>query len=100
VELTCPDHIDPADWQRAIADGRRFLVQWGQQAKVLGWTPRDLFGLHEPPEQPCPSYRRLSRQDATGLIWLLQGRVVVAMTETTAVIRTRSGNLTYRRQVS
>ena len=35
---------------------------------------------------PAPSYRRLSRYDQTGLIWLLRGRPVVAMTDSTAAI--------------
>jgi hypothetical protein len=34
-----------------------------------------------------PSYRRLSRHDQTGLIWLLQGRPVVALTEAAAAIQ-------------
>jgi len=42
---------------------------------------------------------RLSLYDATGLIWLLQGHSVVAITATTAAIKNRTtGNvLTYRR---
>jgi hypothetical protein len=56
------------------------LAKWGEQAEALGWTVRDLFGLHKPPEKPHPSYSRLSRYDETGLIWLLQGRPVVAIT--------------------
>jgi len=36
---------------------------------------------------PAPSYRRLSRYDQTGLIWLLRGRLVVAMTDSTAAIK-------------
>jgi hypothetical protein len=68
---------------------------------ALGWTERDLFGLHEPPEKPHPSYRRLSRYDQTGLIWLLQGRPVVALTEVTAAIQSSTGAITiYRRQTS
>ena len=51
----------------------RVLAQWGQQAEALGWTSRDLFGLHKPPDKPAPSYRRLSRYDETGLIWLSIG---------------------------
>jgi hypothetical protein len=51
------------------------------------WTARDLFGLQTPPAKPHPSYSRLSRYDETGLIWLLQGRLVVALTETTAAIQ-------------
>jgi hypothetical protein len=57
-----------------------------------------LFGLHEPPAKPHPSYSRLSRYDATGLLWLLQGRRVIALAETTAAISTPSGGtVTYRK---
>jgi len=90
--------MDRADWDLAVADGRRFLAQWGEQAQALGWSARDLFGLHEVPASPSPTYRRLSRYDATGLVWLLKGREVIALTETTAAIRTPSGGvLTYRK---
>ena len=82
------------------ADGcaRAFLARWGDQAEALGWTSRDLFGLHTPPAQPHPSYSRLSRYDATGLVWLLRGRPVVALTEATAAIQNPTGAITvYRR---
>jgi hypothetical protein len=67
-----------------------------------GWptskSARDLFGLQAPPAKPHPSYSRLSRYDETGLIWLLQGRPVVALTETTAAIQNPTGAITtYRR---
>jgi hypothetical protein len=55
-----------------------------EQAAALGWTARDLFGLHMPPEHPHPSYDRLCRYDQTGLDWLLCGRPVVALTATSA----------------
>jgi hypothetical protein len=65
---------------------------------VLGWTARDLFGLHQPPTNPAPMYRRLSRYDETGLVWLLEGREVVALTQETASIRWPGGSVTiYRR---
>jgi hypothetical protein len=93
-----PKHVHAAQWQQAVQDGRRFLVKWGEQAVALGWRPRDLFGLHKPPDQPHPSYRRLSRYDETGLIWLLQGRQVVALTDATAAIENPTGAITvYRR---
>ena len=45
-----------------------------------------------------PSFSRLSRYDETGLIWLLQGRPVVALTEATAAIQSSTGAITiYRR---
>ena len=94
----CPNHVDPARWQRAVADGGRFLAQWGEQAEALGWTARDIFGLHDVPASPHPTYQRLSRYDCTGLIWLLQGCCVVALTEATAAIRMPSGNVTTYRK--
>jgi hypothetical protein len=94
VESRCPDHIEPEDWQQAVEDGRRFLARWGEQAAALGWTARDLFGLHRVPDKPTPTYRRLSRYDATGLIWLLRGRLVVALTTNTAAIENPTGAVT------
>lgn len=64
---------------------------------MLGWTARQLFGLHTPPERCAASYRRLSRYDETGLIWLLRGRGVVALTETTAAIQSATAILIYRK---
>jgi len=98
LEQRCPDHVPIGRWQQAVEDGRRFMARWGKQAEALGWDAKDLFGLHKPPAQPHPSYRRLSRYDETGLVWLLQGRPVVALTEATAAIRRSTGAITiYRR---
>ena len=94
----CPNHVDPARWQCVVEDGRRFLAQWGEQADAMGWTARDMFGLHDVPANPHPTYQRLSRYDCTGLIWLLQGCPVVALTEATAAIRMPSGNVTTYRK--
>lgn len=91
-------HIEPARWRRAIEDGERFLAEWGDQAAALGWDVADLFGLHTPPANPHPSYSKLSRYDFTGMIWLLRGQKVIAMTATTATITTPTGGtLSYRR---
>jgi len=98
LERQCPDHVAPGDWQQAIEDGCRFLARWGEQTAALGWSARDLFGLHAPPANPAPNYRRLSRYDETGLIWLLRGRPVVALTTVTAAIENPTGAITlYRR---
>jgi hypothetical protein len=98
LESRCPDHVPVDRWQQAVEDGRAFLGKWGTQAESLGWTSADLFGLHTPPEQPHPSYNRLSRYDCTGLVWLLEGRPVMALTETTAAIENPAGAImTYRR---
>jgi hypothetical protein len=97
LERRCPDHIEHQRWRQAIADGAHFLVQWSEQAADSGWTERDLFGLAEVPERPGPRYQRLSRYDQTGLVWLLHGRRVAALTKDTAVIETANGTLSYRR---
>jgi len=54
--------------------------------------------LHIPPEKPASNYRRQSRYDDTGLIWLLHGRPVIALTETVAIILAPTGaTLSYPR---
>jgi len=99
LEQRCPGHVPIGRWQQAVEDGRRFMARWGKQAEALGWDAKDLFGLHKPPAQPHPSYSRLSRYDEIGLIWLLQGRPVAALTETTAAIQNPTGAITtYRRR--
>ena len=96
----CPGHVDPDRWRQAVEDGRRFLASWGEQAHALGWTARELFGLHTPPARPAASYNRLSRYDETGLIWLLRGRPVVALTATEAAIKHQNGNKTTYRKLN
>jgi hypothetical protein len=98
LDSRCPDHIEHDRWRQAVEDGGRFLATWGAQAQALGWTARDLFGLHQPPANPAPMYRRLSRYDETGLVWLLQGRDVVALTEETAAVRRLGGSITNYRK--
>jgi hypothetical protein len=86
LQLKPPALINIARWRQCVADGKRFLAKWGEQAEALGWTSADLFGLHPVPDKPHPSYRRLSRYDVTGLVWLLEGRSVAALTADTAAI--------------
>jgi hypothetical protein len=94
LEARCPDLVSADCWQQCVADAQQFLVAWGEPAEALEWSARDLFGLAPVPAQPHPSYRRLSRYDETGLLWLLQGRPVVAL----AAIQSPTGAVTvYRR---
>jgi len=97
LEQRRPDYVQVARWQQCAEDGRRFLTTWGTQAERLGWTAGDLFGLHQPPPDPHPSYERLSRRDCTGLLWFLNGRPVVALTDQSAIIRMLGGVLSWRR---
>jgi hypothetical protein len=94
----CPEFVENDRWQQAVRDAETFLQRWSEQAQTLGWKVQELFGLHQAPDRPAPSYRRLSRYDTTGLIWLLQGRPVTALTGMAATILASSGaNLTYPR---
>jgi hypothetical protein len=92
-----PQLIEHDRWQQAIQDADSFLTTWGAQAQALGWTAHELFGLHAVPPRPAPTYRRLSRYDETGLIWLLHDRPVVALAEATAAIQGTTGRLVYRK---
>jgi hypothetical protein len=98
LESRCPELVPVVRWHGAVEDSRRLLVTWGEQAERLGWTSADLFGLIPVPVNPHPSFSRLSRYDQTGLVWLLEGRPVVALTADTAAIQTPTGNiLIYRK---
>jgi hypothetical protein len=84
---TYPAHA----WQRLIVDADRFLDCWSQQAVALSWLDWEIFGCH----------RRAAwgRVQAMGLVLLLHGRELAALTATEAVIRTQTGaRQTYRRQ--
>jgi hypothetical protein len=71
------------------------------QAEALGWTSDDLFELAPIPDDIAGDYRRLSRYELTGLIWLLRGRPVAALTATTVAIQHMSGSITvYRKKRS
>jgi hypothetical protein len=98
LESRRPELVSVARWQQCVEDGRAFLARWGEQAEALRWTAKDLFGLHKPPEKPHPSYSRLSRYDEAGLIWLLCGHEVVALTEATAAIQNPTGAITVYRK--
>jgi hypothetical protein len=98
LERKCPDYVEAERWRQCLIDAQRFLAEWGEQAESLDWTSRDLFGLAPVPDKPGANFQRLSRYDLTGLIWLLRGDPVVALTATTATIRHATGNITtYRR---
>jgi hypothetical protein len=98
LRAECPDYVPVDRWHQAIADATAFISEWAAQAQAFAWSARELFGLHPVPERPAANYSRLSRVDALGLIWLLRGRPVTALTSTEAVMRCHSGaSLTYTR---
>jgi hypothetical protein len=99
LQVRCPSLIAIKRWQQCVEDGKRFLAKWGEQAEVLNWSSRDLFGLASIPDKPHRSYNRLSRYDATGLCWLLEGKKVIAITKSTATIKNViTGNVTVFRK--
>jgi hypothetical protein len=100
LQTRCPALVDVARWRQCVMDGRKFLAVWGEQAQALKWSSADLFGLASVPAKPPPSYNRLSRYDATGLIWLMQGREGIALTADTASIRHPTGGITVYRKHS
>jgi hypothetical protein len=92
LDPACPPRDVPLRrWTRFIQDSREFIDQgWAAQAVGLGWTALDLFGCH----RQAP-FARIAQQ---GLLWLLNGRRLVALTTEFAAIETASGGrLTYRR---
>ena len=71
-------------WQRFKEDSGRFLDQgWASCAEALGWGQIDLFG--------CDCERPFARIDHAGLLWLLNGRKLVALTVETATMETLTG---------
>ena len=86
-----PPNVPIRRWDQFIDDAARFADRWGAKAAALGWEPVDLWGCH--PDQP---YQRF---DALGLVWLLNGNGLAALSPDAATIRTRTGALqTYRRR--
>jgi len=84
---TYPAHA----WQQLIVDTERFLDDWAQQAAALGWPAWELFGCHR--RAPW------ARIDGMGLVLLLHGDPLAALTATEAVIRRASGaHQTWRRK--
>ena len=91
LSLSRPGCIKPDRWRLIIADSHRFVDRWGAQAVALGWSTFDIFGAH--PTHP------VERLDLAGLVILLHGDSLLALTADSARIRTTSGALlTYPRR--
>jgi hypothetical protein len=86
-----PRTYPPQAWQRLIIDAERFLDRWAAQAHRLGWPGWEIFG--------CCRHAPWGRIQGMGLVLLLHGRELAALTATEAVIRSRTGaRQTYRRR--
>jgi hypothetical protein len=79
-------------WQQFVDDIGKFLDGgWAEKAAALNWGPLALFG--------CDRDKPFARVDCSGLLWLLNGRRLVALSENTAAIETRTGaRQTFRRR--
>jgi len=86
-----PGNVPLHRWQRFVGDVGLFLDRWAAHGAALGWGPHDLFG--------CDRDRPFARIDQAGLLWLLNGDKLIALTENTATIERRThAHQTYRRK--
>ena len=77
--------VPPKRWLRFIDDCGNFIDNgWARRAAKIGWTAFDLFG--------CDCSKPFARIDRCGLLWLLDGRQLRALTAETAVIENASGS--------
>jgi hypothetical protein len=84
------DWLPNERWRGLLLDAENFLSRWCSAADLLGWTSLDLFGVH--PIAPA------ARFDVMGLIPILNGAEVLALTSQTATTRRMSSAvLIYRR---
>jgi hypothetical protein len=89
--MSPPSGYPERAWTQLLADAGRFLDRWGAQAARLGWQTWELFGCH----RRAP----FGRIQGMGLVLLLRGKELVALTDAEAVIRTATGaRQTYRRK--
>jgi hypothetical protein len=78
-----PRNYPERPWQKLIVDAERFLDGWAAQAAALGWPTWELFGCHR--------HAPWGRIQGMGLVLLLRGKELAALTATEAVIRTATG---------
>jgi hypothetical protein len=89
-----PSDIPPMRWLCFIDDCGRFIDEgWAARAEALGWGPLDLFG--------CNRDKPFARISQAGVLWLLAGRKLSALTADTVAISTPSGGHVtfYRRRL-
>ena len=85
-----PAGVPPEAWSRLIHDAERFTAGWAETASRLGWTWLDLVG--------CDRVKPWARVDRWGVLWLVAGNSIVAMTADAAVIELAGGiRQSYRR---
>ncbi|WP_299438931.1 hypothetical protein [uncultured Rhodospira sp.] len=86
-----PVGFSPSRWGQVQADAAALASAWGPALSGLGWTTLDVFGA-------CPR-APAARYDRAGLLLLLNGARLVAVTDDTATVQTGTGaRLTVRRR--
>jgi hypothetical protein len=87
-----PADVPSQRWEQFVKDAGRLLDgPFYAIAASLGWGALDLFG--------CDRDRPFARIDQAGLLWLLNGDELIALSENTATIKTKSGaRHTFRRK--
>jgi hypothetical protein len=91
ADMPPPLDWPPRRWPVLIEDAESFLERWATQAHRLGWQTWELWGRHQ--RKPWGSIQGM------GLVLLLQGDEIAALTATEAVIRTPTGaHQTYGRR--
>ena len=91
TEMRTPAKFPAANWNKVVGDAALFLETWAAKADSLGWHVWEVFGCH----RRAPWHRI----QGLGLVPLLQGQTIVALTSTEAAVRTRTGAMqTFRRK--
>jgi hypothetical protein len=87
-----PADVPARRWLVFISDCGQFLGgAFAAQAAALGWTALDIFG--------CDRDRPFAWIDQTGLLWLFNGKRLIAMSDNTATLETNTGaRQTWRRK--
>jgi hypothetical protein len=87
-----PADVPIGRWRGFIDDCEVFLDSgWAGRAAALGWVPLELFGCDR-----AKPFARVSRQ---GLLWLLNGRPLLALTgDIAAIAGSTGGRLIYYRR--
>ena len=91
LALSCPALCPAERWQTLREEAYTFLRDHAARAHELGWSVLDLFGVH--PVKPWVRF------DSMGLVPLLGGGRVTALSEAEAVIEKQSGaRMTFRKR--